>query len=796
MLSLHASEQPRHDPTALKLAFHDFQASAGMFAYINENFLHAPSADLGRDCVKTLMSIMLGQAQQVFLEKQIADDKKSSLLAKLASQAAFYYEQALEGLQDDTSEADFDRLWLALTLYKKAYLSSVAEFNQALADDESKAHGTAIARLQKAADLAKEAIKAAGSFPTSLPSSSRLPADTNSILSTTAKQQQQKCTEKLAQYTKDNDFVYHQAVPAVSALTPIAKLPAAKATPIAEIYQSPEVQRAIGPDIFQRIVPMSVTESASLYDEEKAKLIRAEGELAEQANDELAASLDYMKLPGSLQILKGGLDSEMRVDDQLRVWCRDVADREPYDTKLQSSSSQRAQLLTTLEGAARSLDQEESVCEKMRNKFGGQWTQQPSSRLTSTLKSDIRSYRQSIEQAATSDGQLATSYSSVETELKEMRKAGEANEANILYHTAMTAATSRSGGAGGGQTANLLDDLDEEEGSSVTARIEAIEDILQSLQLIKRERQQVLKDLKERVCPNFSPRATSLILQIHNDDISNILILNKKAVSSQDNQTFKAELDKFRPYQARLLQASHKQYSLLRQLTATYGDLLSDKKVKAEQDKYESFSRRKNGVMTRYRKAHQTLLDIGTGLERAERFYRDVQESIDSLVQNVETFVLNRRAEGKQLLDRIEASRAGSQSGRDSLALADVMARMNVGSSSPSPGASSPYASGHGGQQGYGSPNGMQSTTNGQMYGNSQFAPPAQQPVQQNAFTQANASYGQAAHTYTGPARAYGGAGQYQVPNAYSQQPGPGHSTTQNASPGPQDPWAGLGAWR
>lgn len=83
-----------------------------MFTYINENFLHAPSTDLSRETVKTLISVMLAQAQEVFLEKQIADGKKVGLLAKLASQAAFLYTQAVEGAQENVNKAVFEKVWL------------------------------------------------------------------------------------------------------------------------------------------------------------------------------------------------------------------------------------------------------------------------------------------------------------------------------------------------------------------------------------------------------------------------------------------------------------------------------------------------------------------------------------------------------------------------------------------------------------------------------------------------------------------------------------------------------------
>lgn len=85
-----------------------------MFTYINENFLHAPSSDLSRDTVKTLIGIMLAQAQEVFLEKQIADQKKVGLLAKLASQAATLYAQAIEGVTENVQKTIFEKVWLLM----------------------------------------------------------------------------------------------------------------------------------------------------------------------------------------------------------------------------------------------------------------------------------------------------------------------------------------------------------------------------------------------------------------------------------------------------------------------------------------------------------------------------------------------------------------------------------------------------------------------------------------------------------------------------------------------------------
>lgn len=473
-----------------------------MFTYINENFLHAPSTDLSRETVKTLIAIMLAQGQEVFLEKQIADGKKVGLLAKLASQATNLYSQAVEGVQENVSKAIFERVWLLVTQIKFHYMTSVAHYFQALADDDANSHGIAICRLEVAQNAAKEAGKLAASFPSSVPPSANLQADAGTIFAETIKKHLTLCVEKCAQFNKDNDFIYHQLIPAEPALPAIPKLPAAKAIPVSELYQGQDIQRIIGPDIFQKIVPMSVTESASLYDEEKAKLIRAEGERVEIANDEMAASLDYLKLPNSLNILKGGLDQEMSVDTEFRKWCEDFVGHAPFAGAFEQLNASRSSIHNLLDQSMKQLDMEESVCEKMRNKYGGEWTQQPSSRLTSTLWSDIRNYRGAVEEASMSDGQLYSTLRQHESDMEEMRSAGETDEADVLYQRAMIkagAARSKADGKSTAQEGNLLDDLDDEDQGTVAEQISAVEELLRKLQLIKRERQQVLKDLKEKV---------------------------------------------------------------------------------------------------------------------------------------------------------------------------------------------------------------------------------------------------------------------------------------------------------
>jgi hypothetical protein len=383
-------------------------------------------------------------------------------------------------------------------------MASLAQYFQALADNDANSHGVAISRLQLAESLAKDANRVANSFPNSVPTNSNLSSETGANLNEMVKRHLTSVQEKITEFIKDNDFIYHQPIPNEAALTAVPKLPAAKAIPVSELYQGQDIQRIIGPDIFQRIVPMSVTESASLYDEEKAKLIRAESERVEVANDEMAASLDYLKLPDSLNVLKGGTDQEMMVDEDFRQWCSELGGHSSFSSTFEELESDKSNIISILDQCQKKLDMEESVCEKMRSKYGADWTQQPSSRLTATLRSDIRNYRSAIDEAGTSDAQLYSSFRQYESDFDEMRSAGETDEADVLYQRALIkAGAARGNGKGSGTPGigeeSLLDDDYDEGMPSVAEQIAAVEELLRKLNLVKRERAQVLKDLKEKV---------------------------------------------------------------------------------------------------------------------------------------------------------------------------------------------------------------------------------------------------------------------------------------------------------
>jgi programmed cell death 6-interacting protein len=113
-LSSIASGLDRSDTDGLKRAFHSLQASAGMFMYINDIFLHAPSTDLSRETVKSLSAVMLAQAQECVCQTQIKEGKTGKIVAKLANQAAMLFSSSVDSVSEMVSQGVFERVWIKI----------------------------------------------------------------------------------------------------------------------------------------------------------------------------------------------------------------------------------------------------------------------------------------------------------------------------------------------------------------------------------------------------------------------------------------------------------------------------------------------------------------------------------------------------------------------------------------------------------------------------------------------------------------------------------------------------------
>ncbi|KPV71620.1 uncharacterized protein RHOBADRAFT_49041 [Rhodotorula graminis WP1] len=685
-----AASSPRSAPEGLKRAFHAFRAAAGMFVYINDNFLHAPSTDLSKDVVKLLVGLMTAQATEVFIETMgPATAKGAGLRSKLCMQVSAAYAGLVEEVKEWVGKGVFLREWSLLIQAKAKYFASLAQYHRSVADNAAGKYGEALARLQVSEAAAKEAHRLSQTFTTSFSTTSTatsLAPDAPVALAELTKAHLALVTEAAAKAQKDNDIVYNEVVPSEASLSAIDKGKAvAEPIPIHDVYATADVQKIVGPDLFARLVPLSVHESASLYSEEMAKLVRAEAERAELADEELASALEYMGLPASLARFQSGAAAQSSLADpgpQVRGWADEVRAGEASSSSTRADESfrrlaaQRDSASRTLDSVASALDAESRECEALRARYGHLWTQSPSSSATRGFRADLRAHRESLDAAGRSDQQARALWDQVRRDVGVLADpSGDALER--AYAEAI-------GGAGAEK--DLLDDDGTEEEEETKRRVAEVSDALSRLNKIKRERGEVLRDLKDKV---------------QADDISHILILNRKGAADVQPALFATELEKFRPHQQRLTQTLQAQQSTLADVNSAFKALSEGTKARQVQGQWAAAERKKKDLSSRFGHAAQVYADVRQALDKGSQFYGDLLELVEGLQSQASSWLAGRTSERDRLASeadlkqRLEGGGGGSSSSAASPGGLDrAMGALSLGGArSPPPNLSYPSPS-------------------------------------------------------------------------------------------------------
>jgi len=387
---------------------------------------------------------------------------------------------------------------------KAKYFTSLSQYYRGLADNTAGKHGDALVRFTLSETLAKEASRNASTFASMFVSnmSPNLPADAGLSMQERMKAHLALCTDRKGEAQRENDLIYNAVLPSPEALPTIDKTVVATAIPIQEVYGAPDVQKVIGQDMFIRLIPLSVHESASVYSEEKAKLVRGEVEKAEGAEGEVRSALDVIGVKEGLSRFKamaeGEVGGEEEVPMEVRRWREDIGlveEREGVAGIMTELNKLKDGVKRELQGVSRELELESKDCEMMRVKYEHLWTQPPSAGLSKTLRQDLKSHFGALDAAETSDHQVTTLWDSVREDIKLLLS----HEVEAVFR----ASTERGGGSAG---QSLLDlDVggegdDAEERKKIGHYVKEIEERLGRLNKIGRERNEVLKDLKEKVC--------------------------------------------------------------------------------------------------------------------------------------------------------------------------------------------------------------------------------------------------------------------------------------------------------
>ncbi|XP_060060740.1 tyrosine-protein phosphatase non-receptor type 23 isoform X2 [Erinaceus europaeus] len=339
----------------MKVSCTHFQCAAGAFAYLREHFPQAYSVDMSRQILTLNVNLMLGQAQECLLEKSMLDNRKSFLVARISAQVVDYYKEACRALENPDTASLLGRIqkdWKKLVQMKIHYFSAVAHLHMGKQAEEQQKFGERVAYFQSALDKLNEAIKLAKGQPDTVQDALRFAMDVIGGKHNSAK--------------KDNDFIYHEAVPALDTLQPVKGAPLVKPLPV-----NPTDPAVTGPDIFSKLVPMAAHEASSLYSEEKAKLLREMMAKIEDKNEVLDLFMDSMQLdPETVD----NLDAYSHIPPQLMEKCAALSVRPDTVRNLVQSMQVLSGVFTDVEASLKDirdlLEEDELLEQKLQEAVG------------------------------------------------------------------------------------------------------------------------------------------------------------------------------------------------------------------------------------------------------------------------------------------------------------------------------------------------------------------------------------------------------------------------------------------
>ncbi|KAM5124999.1 tyrosine-protein phosphatase non-receptor type 23-like, partial [Mantella aurantiaca] len=375
----------------MKISCTHFQCAAGAFSYLRDHFSHSYSVDMSHQILNLNINLMLGQSQECLLEKSMLDNRKSFLVARISAQVVDYYKEACRALENSETASLLGKIqkdWKKLVQMKIYYFAAIAHLHMGKQAEEQQKYGEQVAYLQSALDKLGEAIKLSKGQPTTVQEALRFTMDVIGGKFNSAK--------------KDNDFIYHESVPALDTLQAVKGAPLVKALPV-----NPTDPAVTGPDIFCKLVPMAAHEASSLYSEEKAKLLREIISKIEAKNEVLDQFTDSLQLdPDTLD----NLDLYSHIPPNLMEKCAALSVRPDTVKSLVQSMQVLSGVYTDVEASLKDikdlLDEDESQERKVEEEVGKQAAPAPSSPSMADVNKEWTKYMEVHEKASFTNTEL------------------------------------------------------------------------------------------------------------------------------------------------------------------------------------------------------------------------------------------------------------------------------------------------------------------------------------------------------------------------------------------------------
>uniref|UniRef100_A0A1A8LDA0 Programmed cell death 6-interacting protein n=1 Tax=Nothobranchius pienaari TaxID=704102 RepID=A0A1A8LDA0_9TELE len=583
-----AAEQNVDNDECLKAAARFYQLASSAFSHIKDTVLSAlnrePTMDICPETVSTLSSIMLAQAQEVFFLKATSDKMKDAVIAKLANQAADFYGDAFKQCQykDTLPKYFYFQEVLPVLAAKQGIMQANAELHQSILAKQKKHFGEEIARLQHAADLLKTVRSRYDEY-------------------VSVKDLAETINRALNAAKKDNDFIYHDRVPEVKDLEQIGKAALVKATAI-----TPPLSQKFT-DLFEKMVPMAVQQSMSIYSQRKAETVnRLVGAMREATNlcNGVLASLN---LPAALEDLSG--DS---IPQSIAEKSKSIVGQGGLQS-IEKLIKDLPELLTRnreiLDESLKMLDDEETTDNELRTKFNQRWNRTPSGDLYKPLRAEGSNFRNILDKAVQADQVVRDRYNTQCDMIALLCK--PENELTAAIPSANPTKTLQ-----GSEVVNVLRSL------------------LAQLDEMKRERE-VLEGEIKAVTFDMS---TAFLKALAQDGAIN------------EEQLSVSQLDQlYGSYNQKVQASLHRQEELLGQVQTSHQEFASLKQSNSEANQREE-------VLKKLASAHDSYVEICSNLREGTKFYNDLTEILLKFQNKCSDIVFARKTERDELLKELQQS--------------------------------------------------------------------------------------------------------------------------------------------
>lgn len=370
-----------------------FRVAAGTFEQVKKLLESHPQdaagEDLSGDSLTLFSTIMIAQAQELFFLMATKSNMKSAAMAKLAAQAADFYDSAFELMQGANLKSILPKRWPVYVEMKRDSMKGCAHFQLGRHCASERTYGEEVARYRVSYKYFTHASK----YKSQIPEITQwFDQNFNALQSA------------LSAAEKDNNTIYHETV------LPEHKLKALEKKVMVQPEYIPEDKLKLAPstDPFAKLIPLRVRKADSVFSERKAELLRNLSAELDKNNSNTKKALNSMGLPGAIEALETPHGIPLSLLQKMQHVKKEGGSAF-LNEQLESLHHLAAENSAFLDSAVQCLDDEENDDSQMRAQYGMDWTRTPSHTLNSVFRQEANKWKTNLEHAIKSDGFIKTS---------------------------------------------------------------------------------------------------------------------------------------------------------------------------------------------------------------------------------------------------------------------------------------------------------------------------------------------------------------------------------------------------